>query len=171
MVENFTSSTIDPVFFDTAFLLDEVGRVRFAVHNGEPVEAAPSDIYGPSLTALTQGLVRDGLTYDARGGVLATKWGLATVAVGTVVPFSKDFAPRPERSRLLILSKAFDGDVVQRLSEDFLIADFRLVDAGRKGRTRHRHHRPVGKGRSARLPGRRPRSATRRMPRSAPSSS
>ncbi len=31
---------------------------------------------------MTRALVRDGVTYDARAGILATKWGLATVAVG-----------------------------------------------------------------------------------------
>ena len=38
MDETFTISTIDPVFFDTAILLDEVGGVRFAVHKGEPLQ-------------------------------------------------------------------------------------------------------------------------------------
>ena len=141
-----------------------MGRVRFGVHNGEPVDDAPSDIYGPSLASLTRGLVRDGVTYDARAGILATKWGLATVAVGSVVPFSKDFAPRPERSRILILSKAFDSSVVKRLSEDFLISEFRIIETGAEGAHTIDVTDPSGKGRSGRSPGRRPPSAVKRTP-------
>ena len=133
MEETFATSTVDAVFFDTAILLDEVGGVRFAVHKGEPLEAPPSEIFGSSLPALTRELVRDGITYDVRTGVLATKWGLAIVAVGTVVPFTKDFEPRPERSRILILGKVFDDGVVSRLSEDFLIPNFHLIDVASRG--------------------------------------
>jgi diguanylate cyclase (GGDEF)-like protein len=128
--ETFTSSTIEAVFFDTAVLIDESGGVRFSVHKGERLDLPPPEIYGSSLTILTRGLTRDGLTYDVRAGVLDTKWGLAIVAVGTVVPFTKSFEPRPERSRLLILSKIFDAGVVSRLGEDFLIPNFRLVEEG-----------------------------------------
>lgn len=128
--ETFTSSTIEAVFFDTAILIDESGGVRFSVHKGERLDIPPPEIYGSSLTILTRGLTRDGLTYDVRAGVLDTKWGLAIVAVGTVVPFTKSFEPRPARSRLLILSKIFDAGVVSRLGEDFLIPNFRLVEEG-----------------------------------------
>jgi len=131
--ENVTSSTIDAVFYDTALILDEVGGVRFAVHNGAPIEGTPAEIFGQSFPPLARELVRDGVTYDVRSGIHATKWGLAVVSVGTIVPFSKDFEPRPERSRLLVLSKVFDDTVVTRLGEDFLIPDLQLVDADAKG--------------------------------------
>jgi diguanylate cyclase (GGDEF)-like protein len=133
MEENFSSSTIDAVFFDTAILVDEVGAVRFAVHKGEPLDSPPSEIYGSSLAALNRELTRDGLTYDVRAGVLPTKWGLAIVAVGTVVPFTKSFEPRPERSRILILSKVFDEGVVTRLGEDFLIPNLHLIEMEARG--------------------------------------
>jgi diguanylate cyclase (GGDEF)-like protein len=133
MEETFSTSTIDAVFFDTAMLVDEVGGVRFAVHKDEALAAPPAELFGPSLTVLTRELVRDGTTYDVKTGVLATTWGLAIVAVGTVVPFTKDLEPRHERSRLLILSKVFDAGVVSRLSEDFLIPDFHLIDVASRG--------------------------------------
>ncbi|HET7717075.1 MAG TPA: EAL domain-containing protein [Bauldia sp.] len=133
MDENFASSTVDATFFDTVFLVDEVGRVRYAARNGQPLDATPADFYGPAFPALSKGIVRDGRTYDVRAGILATQGGLATVAVGTVVPFAEDFEGRPERSRLLILSKVFDDAVIQRLAEDFRIPDLHLVDAATKG--------------------------------------
>lgn len=133
MEENFTSSTIDAVFFDTAILVDESGRVAFAVHKGQRLDTPPSEIYGGSLVTLTRQLTRDGLTYDAQGGVLATRWGLAIAAVGTVVPFTKSFEPRLKRSRILILSKVFDEDVVARLAADFLIPDLHLIEAEARG--------------------------------------
>ncbi len=133
MTETFATSTIDAVFFDTAILLDEVGGVRFAVHKGDTLDAPPSEVFGGSLPAMTRDLVRDGLTYDVNTGVLATRWGLAIVAAGAVVPFTKDFEPRPERSRILILGKIFDAAVVSRLSEDFLIPDLHLIGLESRG--------------------------------------
>ncbi len=125
--ENFTSSTLDPVFFDSAFLIDEVGNVKFAVHSGKPVQAAPEDIYGPELAKMIGALVRDGRTYDVKVAILSTEWGPASVAVGTLVPVSPDFKPHLERSRVLVLSKSFDQEVVGRLGEDFQIDGLALV--------------------------------------------
>src|SRR5690606_7272638 len=108
--ENFSSSALDAVFFDTAFLVDEVGGVRYAVHKGETLPVSLAEAYGGSFATLSRELIRDGFAYDRRSGVYATKWGLAIVAVGTVVPRGNDFEPRPNRSRLLVLSKVLDAD-------------------------------------------------------------
>jgi hypothetical protein len=51
---------------------------------------------------------------------------------GTVVPITGG-EPRPERSRILILGRVFDDGVVSRLSEDFLIRDFHLIDVASRG--------------------------------------
>jgi diguanylate cyclase (GGDEF)-like protein len=128
IAENFISSTSEPVFFDTAMLVDEVGLVRAAYRHGEPIVGTPTDLFGPVIATMIRQLVRDGTTYDVRGGIVASKWGLTVVAAGTIVPFSEDFAPRYERSRVLILAKAFDADMVDRLAEDFSIPGFRLVE-------------------------------------------
>lgn len=131
--ENFASSTIDAVFFDTVMLVDEIGGVRYAVHRGEPITDPPAQIYGPQVAALTRDLVRDGATYDSRSGFLSTRWGLATFVVGTVVPFSADFEPRADRSRTLILSKVFDDTTAARLGEDFSISNLHLVEPDARG--------------------------------------
>jgi diguanylate cyclase (GGDEF)-like protein len=127
------------------FLVDEVGGVRFAVHKGSALEGTPSDFYGESFAHVPRGLVRDGLRYDVRSGIYDTRDGLAIVSVGTIVPFNKDFQPRPERSRLLVLSKTFDDGMVSRLGADFQIPDLRLVDAGLKGEHSLEIRDPTGK--------------------------
>src|SRR5690606_37325112 len=128
-----------PVLFHTAMLVDEVGRVRFGVHRGQPLDDSPAEAFGGAIETLAQPLNRDGLTYDVRSGIAETRWGLAIVAVGTVVPFSKDFLPRPSRSRLLVLSRVFDADLVARLRDDYLINDLRLVPV----QTEYAHSLPI----------------------------
>ncbi len=139
MAETFSSTTVHPVLFDTAMLVDEVGRVRFGVHRGQPLDDSPAEVFGGAIETLAQPLNRDGLTYDVRSGIAETRWGLAIVAVGTVVPFSKDFLPRPSRSRLLVLSRVFDADLVARLRDDYLINDLRLVSV----QTDYAHSLPI----------------------------
>ncbi len=129
MHETFGASTVvDHVLFDTTMLIDEVGRVRHAVRRGETISETPAEAFGAGFVSLTRPLVRDGVTYDARSGILVTKWGLAIVAVGTVVPLSQDFSPPIGRSRLLVIARTFDEQVVTRLREDFLIDDLKLVE-------------------------------------------
>ncbi|KAB2874935.1 MAG: hypothetical protein F9K43_03555, partial [Bauldia sp.] len=67
--ENFVVSTADPVFFDTAILIDENGRDLFAYRLGEPLNENASQIYGPqALAALLDGLPRDGTGYSVHTG-------------------------------------------------------------------------------------------------------
>ncbi|MCB1498482.1 MAG: bifunctional diguanylate cyclase/phosphodiesterase [Bauldia sp.] len=131
--ENFASSTIEPMFFDTVMLVDEVGTLRYGVHRGEPLATLPSEVFGPQLLRLTRELIRDGKTYDYRSGFLSTRWGLVTFVVGTVVPFSPNFEPRAEHSRILILSRVFNSETATRLGDDFSIKDLRLADPAAKG--------------------------------------
>jgi len=131
MRETFAASTSpsEHLLFDTAVLLDEVGRVQYAVHRGEPVAGEAGEILGPAVATLIGPLVRDGVTYDVRGGMLETAWGIASAAAGTIVPLSPDFASPPARSRILVLARSFDEDAVARLRDDYLIGDLRLVPA------------------------------------------
>src|SRR5690606_30831655 len=84
-------------------------------------------IYGPELVSLVRSLPVDGRSYAVATGVLSTRWGLATVAVGPVVPSSASFPPVPQPARILVVSKLLDQTVVDRLSQDFLIDGLRLV--------------------------------------------
>ncbi|MBN9021562.1 MAG: bifunctional diguanylate cyclase/phosphodiesterase [Rhizobiales bacterium] len=131
MQDTYAASTTTPdhMLFDTAVLIDETGHVRFAVHRGEAVPGDPEAIFGPSFAAMVRPLVLDGVTYDVRSGFLATRWGIAAVSAGSIVPFNKDFKPRPGRSRILVLARVLDPEVVEGLQRDFLIDDLRLVPA------------------------------------------
>ncbi len=131
MAETFATSTTlaDHLFFDTAVLLDEGDDVLYAVHRGEPVQGAAADLFGSSFATLIRPLVRDGVTYDVRASMMQTKWGIAAVAAGTVVPFSGDFSPMPKDSRVLVLAKTFDAAAVAGLRQDYLIGDLQLVPA------------------------------------------
>ncbi len=122
--ENVSTSTL----FDTIYLIDENGNGLLAYRNGEPVSTTPSDAFGPSLASMIAELPKDGKTYDVQTGIVRGAWGLAAVAVGPVVPASKDFGNPPERSRYLVVGKAFDTAAVERASEDFVIDGLHLVD-------------------------------------------
>ena len=130
MADTFTAATRDPVYFDTMMLMDEVGRVRFAARHGETFNGEPVELIGRAYNTLAHPLIRDGTTYDVRSGLVDTSWGLALVAVGTVVPLSEGFEPRASRSRLILLARAFDETLVASLREQYLIDDLQLLPAG-----------------------------------------
>ena len=143
--ENFVVSTADPVFFDTAILIDENGRDLFAYRLGEPLNENASQIYGPqALAALLDGLPRDGTGYGVHTGIVSTRFGLASVAVGPVVPVSADYAPRPAAARFVVVSHLLDRDAVARLGEDYLIDDLHLVDPAVDLPLAVRIHDPTG---------------------------
>ncbi len=116
------------VLFDTIYLIDDSGNGLLAYRNGEPVPTTPGEAFGPSLASMIAELPKDGKTYDVQTGVVRGAWGLAIVAAGPVVPASKDFENPPDRSRYLVIGKAFDAAAVKRASEDFVIDGLRLVD-------------------------------------------
>ncbi len=122
--ENVANSTL----FDTIYLIDGNGNGLLAYRNGEPVSTTPGEAFGPSLASMIAELPKDGKTYDVKTGVVRGAWGLAVVAAGPVVPASKNFETPPERSRYLVIGKAFDAAAVDRASEDFVIDGLRLVD-------------------------------------------
>jgi len=126
--ENFVASTADPVFFDTAILIDENGREIFGYRNGMEMSLPAITIYQPkAVAALFNGLPHDGITYEVHTGIVSTRFGLAAVAVGPVVAASDEYGPHPERSRYILISRLLDTQAITRLGEDYLIADLHLV--------------------------------------------
>ena len=119
--ENFKASTASPVFFDTAYLIDEAGRDVFSYQDGRPIAVPSSEAFGPALATMIATLPSDGRTYAVKTGLIRSKWGLEVVSVGPVVPASPDFVGAPARSRFLVLAKAFNLATLKRLGEDFLI--------------------------------------------------
>ncbi len=128
--ENFAASTVDPIFFDTAYVLDEGDRDVFGYRNGKAVDVDAADAFGPALQSMLAKLPRDGRSYAVEAGLLQTKWGLAAVAAGPIVPNTPTMSKVPTRARVLIIAKAFDSDAVTRLGEDFVIDGLRLGKAG-----------------------------------------
>ncbi|MCB1488222.1 MAG: bifunctional diguanylate cyclase/phosphodiesterase [Bauldia sp.] len=126
--EGYVSAAIDAVFFDTFYVIDETGLDVIGYHFGERLDESSASVFGDQLAKLIAPLPRDGKTYAVSTGILKTKWGLAKVAVGPIVPFSKDYEPRPSASRFLLISHSFDQETVASLGEDYLIEDLRLVD-------------------------------------------
>ncbi len=123
--DSFVSSTEDPIFFDTAYLLDADDSVVFAYHDGEAVATPAAEAFGPSLARLLLSAKQESAP-DAHSALVRGVWGPMVVAVGPVVPFSQSM-PAPEPRRFLILAKALDANAVQRLSEDYLITGLALA--------------------------------------------
>ena len=144
--ESFVSSTANPLFFDTAVLLDEDGHDLFGYRLGRPLAAPLSELYDQAaFAALLDGLPRDGHTYAAHTGILITRFGLAAVAVGPVVPVGANFSPQPANARFLVIGRPLDHDAIARLGEDYLIDGLQLADpAIDEPRTVHVRD-PVGK--------------------------
>jgi diguanylate cyclase (GGDEF)-like protein len=141
--ENFKLSTATPVFFDTAYLIDETGHDVFAFQDGETITVPSSEAFGPALATMTAALPSDGRSYAVKTGLIRGKWGLEVVAVGPVVPASPDFVGAPARSRFLVLAKAFNLAMLKRLGEDFLIEGLRFTSASAAG-PRIDLHDPTG---------------------------
>jgi diguanylate cyclase (GGDEF)-like protein len=128
--ENYIVSTANPVFFDTVILIDENGREIFGYRNGMAMSLPALPIYQPkAIATLLDGLPRDGTTYAVHTGIISTRFGLAAVAVGPVVPASDEYGPRPERSRFILISRRFDDEAIARLGADYLIDRLHLVNA------------------------------------------
>ena len=124
--DSFVSSTADPVFFDTAYLLEASGAVVFAYHAGAAVDASADQAFGPALNPLLKALPAMGEPYDGRSGIVRSIWGPMVVSVGFVVPFSETL-PRPASPRILVLAKTLDDAMVKELGQDYLIDDLALV--------------------------------------------
>lgn len=128
LYDGFVTASIDAVFFDSFFVIDEYGRDVVGYHFGDRLSESTADLYGPELAELMEGLPRDGEAYAVHTGILQTQWGLAKVAVGPIVPFSEDYEPRPKTSRFLVVSQILDQAAVADLGTDFQIDGFALTD-------------------------------------------
>ncbi len=127
--DSFVSSTLNPVLFDTAYLVERSGALVFAYRSGKPVDKPIDQAFGHHIRQFIEDMSADGVTADVRSAIVQGAWGLAVVAVGPVVPFSDDFLPKPTSARFLIIARAFDADLVNQISKDYLIDGLKLSDA------------------------------------------
>jgi diguanylate cyclase (GGDEF)-like protein len=123
VVDNMATSSL----FETMYVLDENRNAVLSFRNGEPISADPAVTFGPALAAMLAELPTDGTTYDVRTGIVMGADGLATVAVGPIVPVFASFPDPPQRSRYLVIGREFDDEAVRRLAEDYLIDGLRLI--------------------------------------------
>jgi diguanylate cyclase (GGDEF)-like protein len=124
--DNYIDATEDPVFFDTAFLVDRAGNRLFGYHHGGPVDLSVTDAFGPDMLRMIAGLPTDDSAYAVRSGYVRGAWGLMVVAAGPVTSFDRE-PGQPRDARYLIVAKAFDDDAVGALASDYLIDGLRLV--------------------------------------------
>ncbi len=128
--ETFDSATETQVFFDTAYVLDESGKPLVGVRLGERIDLGLDKAFSPAIANLLDGLVTDGRTYEVRTGMVLGAWGLAAVAVGPIVPSSRELENAPKRSRYLILAKTFDGTALGMLAGEYVLGGLRFVEPG-----------------------------------------
>ncbi len=126
--DSFVSSTADPVFFDTVYLLDSDGATVFAYRRGSAIKTPPRSAFGPAFDRLMQEVPLRGTSNDAHSALVSGAWGPMVVAVGPVVPFSQDL-PMPKKPRTLVLGKSFDDAMVAQLSQDYLIDGLKIIPA------------------------------------------
>ena len=75
----FVSSTEDPIFFDTAYLLDPDGKTVFAYRSGAATTLSPRQAFGPSLSRLMRATA-GASTDDARSALVNGAWGPMVMA-------------------------------------------------------------------------------------------
>ena len=126
--ENLAGSTIDPVFFDTVYLIDTTGDDILGYHFGEPAVASSAEAYGQSLARMIAELPTDARTFDVRAAVANGALGLALLAVAPIVPVASDMPVTTGRPRFLAISMAFDAEAVSRLGEDYVIDGLTVGD-------------------------------------------
>ena len=123
--DSFVSSTEDPTFFDTVYLLEADGTTVLAYRDGAPVKMSAGEAFGPSLARLQRANAAAG-SPRASSALVGGAWGPMVVALGPVLPHSPDI-PVAQHKRILVLAKALNDQTVQRMSEDYLIGGLALA--------------------------------------------
>lgn len=123
--ENYAASTLSGTFFDTAYLVEDDGRMVLGLHDGRPSAITPDVAFGTIIHTLRQQVTRDAPSYSVATGLLRTVWGVQAVAIGPVVP-NTDQVAQPGRLRYLVISRTIGDEAIARLSEDYLIQGLRI---------------------------------------------
>lgn len=123
--ENYTASTLSGTFFDTAYLVEDDGRMVLGLHDGRPIAITPDVAFGTIFQTLRQQVTRDAPSYSVATGLLRTVWGVQAVAIGPVVP-NTDQVAQPGRLRYLVIGRTIGDEAIARLSEDYLIQGLRI---------------------------------------------
>ena len=123
VADSIVSSTENPVLFDTVYLLEADGTPIFGYREGAALAMSPEEAFGPSMSRLVQAGT-DATT--ARGALVTGAWGPMVIAIGPVLPFSKEL-PVPQHKRLLVIARTLDETFVHQLAQDYLINGLTLA--------------------------------------------
>jgi diguanylate cyclase (GGDEF)-like protein len=115
--------------FDTAFLIDENKNDLASYKEGKPLAAASKFFVGPPLQVLMGMLDGKAEAYQSAGGLIKTRDGVAAVAVGLVIPYSKDVKLPEGQKRFLLIAKHLTPANVERLRNEFVIPGLDLNGA------------------------------------------
>ena len=114
--------------FDTAFLIDEKQNDLANYKDGQQIAAASKLFVGPPLQTLMRMLDGEAKAYQSAGGLIRTPHGIAAVAVGLVVPYSKDVNVPEGQKRLLLIAKHLTPANIERLRNEFVIPGLDLFN-------------------------------------------
>src|SRR5258707_11312 len=121
------AATASGALFDTAYVLDENENAIMAYRKGWLVADPARIAFGSGLAMALRKLPKDGPLYARETGLVATKWGLAAVAVGPMVASGSQASDAP--ARRLLLAKALDPPALRDLGKA-LSVDGVLIDGG-----------------------------------------
>jgi len=124
---NFKQATRTGILFDAAFILDESDRQLAGFRKGEPAEMDIHQEFGSAIEKLIEKVRRDPKPFDAEAGFLKDGHGdIVAVAVGSILPSTKESSIPPGPTRLLVLAHTLDDAAVARISSDFVLEDLKL---------------------------------------------
>jgi diguanylate cyclase (GGDEF)-like protein len=115
------------VVFDASFLIDENGRDLAAYKDGKAIELSSEAFLGESLAAMLAAFNSESKDYQESSGLVRTPWGIAAVAIGTVVPYSQDVQVPEGQRRLLVFAKHLTPANIERIRNEFVIPGLDLV--------------------------------------------
>ena len=124
--ENYAASTAGGTFFDTAYLVDDTGRMIFGFHNGKPTLTAPDVAFGDNFQMIQEQVTRGAPHYSVSTGIVQSPWGIQAVAIGPVVPNADDRL-QPDSLRYLLIGRTIGAAAINRISEDYSIQGLALT--------------------------------------------
>ncbi len=117
------------VNYDIVYVLDADGARLAAYRSGVLEPAAPDAIFGDAVFRLIHDLKDGRQGFNTASSLLKTPYGLASVAVGPITPSSDNVILRQGRPRILLMARYMSDQVVQGMSQQFIVPGLILTEA------------------------------------------